>query len=182
MIFNVSDKDTMRKLNPVLNELSDFDKLTDDAIRLACYMYDYDSPFRHLPEEGEVRMNAIKRDVKRFSEKTEAHWDKFEKGKGMYTRAARAVKKLQYDQDVELYISYCEQLAGWQNIMSKPDKSDKEVDQAIKIAKEIIGFLDVKKQMEIKLGKRIDDSVKERIKASTIEMFMDSWDGKRDTL
>lgn len=181
MIFKLNDKDTVRKLNPHINELKGFLHIKDDAIRLAIYMYDYESPFRYLPEEGDARMNAIRREVVKFKDYSDDRWERVNAG-GSFTKAARMIKSLIYDDEIELYISYCNQLASWAALLNKKDKSDKEQDQAIKIAKDMLSLIDVKKEMELKLGKRIDDGVKDRIKQSTIELFMEEWDGDYDSV
>ena len=162
MIFKISDKDFFRDNSEALL-FPEFKKVGSPAMKYIILVYGYDSPLREMPIDDRKTRAAELAGVQKFSEKDktmQSYNDLIEVRKPNVRDAITTFQSLQFDFDKDLLLAYEDQLTEFKALMRNKDKSDKQLDQALKVSDKILKLIDVRNEIIKKLSLRSgEDSV-----------------------
>lgn len=180
MIFTVTDKDFFKE-NPWAKGIPEFIKLEDREMKYIALVYDYKSPLVRgkLPlQERKTRAIEIagfESTPKGRPSKQET--DLIEVRTQEIHEAIKRYKDLQFDEDLDTLEAYSELIEEFKETMRKKGKEDKEIDRALKIAKEYPGLVELKKSLAEKLSIKLDESSQDEIEdeeSSAIEDYFNN--------
>jgi predicted RNase H-like nuclease (RuvC/YqgF family) len=150
MIFKISkDKDFFEE-NPSAGWIEEFKKCSSEEMKYVILVYSYDTPLRTLAAEQRKHRALEYIGLTRMAN---GKWDKQTDMliTNQVQRVRNAILKLREitrDEDKETLESYDEQLDQFRSLLRKRDKTDKEMDQAMKISKEFPAFLENRKKVQ----------------------------------
>lgn len=178
MVFKITNKDFFED-NPSAKWINEFNQCTSDQMKYVLFVYAYDTPFRKLSTEDRKHRAlteiGIKKDGNRRFPTT---WRKVMANEIPQVRnAIMKLREITRDDDSETLEAYDAQLDQFRALMRKPNKSDKEVDQAMKIAKDFPSFLENRKKvmeiLELRQDEVFTDEDEVDNEFSTVEEFLD---------
>jgi hypothetical protein len=178
MIFKISkDKDFFDE-NPSALWIKEFKDCSSEEMKYVVLCYSYDSPFRTLPSEQKKikSLDAIGISRMASGKFPKEYVDIMENKIQRVRNAILKLRDITRDEDKETLEAYDEQLDQFRALMRKRDKSDKEMDQAMKISKEFPSFLENRQRVKEILDIR-DDSSQQGLEQqseefSTVEDFL----------
>ena len=87
-------------------------------------------------------------------------------------KAIKIYQSLQYDEDMETYLAFREQIRQYKEFLNKKNKTIQEYDKSMKIMKMMAAAIEMAKELRISLGideKEAKEMLKDR-KVSTIDL------------
>lgn len=148
MIFRLSDKEFFKD-NPEAKSIDSFLKLGDQGMKYICLVYGYNSPLRKMDmterKKKAVHNCGFKPTPKGRPSKLQT--DLMEVRGLLVKKALAEYMEIQFDADRDLLLAYDEQVDEFKALMRSKDKSDKQLDQALKIAEKLPKLLETRKQL-----------------------------------
>lgn len=149
MIFRLSDKEFFKD-NPEAKSIKQFLDLGDQGMKYMCLVYGYNSPLRKMEmidrKHKAVANCGFKPTPKGRPSKLQT--DLMEMRSSIVKKAYTEYMELQFDADRDLLSAYDEQINEFKCLMRNREKSDKQLDQALKIAEKLPKLLETRKQIQ----------------------------------
>ena len=157
MLFKVSKKDFFID-NKEAGVIPAFESIGSTGMKYISLVYDYESPLRML-QLDERKRRAL--EYAGFKPTPKGRPSKIEKElverkEGNASTAIRLYLELQFDADKDLLQAYNEQIEEFKDLMRNREKSDKQLDQALKISKELPNLLKIRDEIKEILNVRAD--------------------------
>jgi hypothetical protein len=165
MFYKVTQED-VRKDNPSIDAVAEFNECTSAELKYMLLVYDYETPFRELDVAARKNRAAITAGYKlnkqgKHTKKTQEMID------GVVPHlaiATRVFMKLQKDIDREAMVAYNQQIEQFINKSKEEKVSDKDWELALKITDKLPKLLQSRKEIQDVLGLRgmeIEDDLEE---------------------
>ena len=177
MFYKVTQED-VRKDNPSIDAVTEFNECTSAELKYMLLVYDYETPFRELDVAARKNRAAIQAGYTvdkngKHKKKTQEMLD------GLVPHlliATRVFMKLQKDIDREAMVAYNQQIEQFINKSKEEKVTDKDWELALKITNQLPKLLQARKEIQDLLGLRgmeIEDDLDEidhDIQLSTLDM------------
>lgn len=167
MIFKIEHGKAVKKTNPDLSSIEEFEALNDQGLRYVFLMYDYESPYSRMP------FNARKKEVLEacgLGKKNSAN-SFFKRSKGKLEEAIKVFKTLQYSPEFETLEAMKLQVEQWNELLAKPDKTDKEMALSAKVFDSMPEYSKRIKEQEELVGHRESSESSEEAEMTTLEKY-----------
>jgi len=180
MLFKITEGDFFED-NPDAISIPEFSFCNSKEMKWVCMVFDYKSPIRQMPIDKRMVKAAYVAGYKNVPDNAGKNYQISPK----LSRAISVYKEIQFDEDQENLLAYNSQLSQYRELLTKREKSDKEIDQSLKIMKEmptlqakrkeLISILDLRD--EIVIEEKDPEEREESL--STLDIInMEEYDGK----
>jgi hypothetical protein len=180
MIFKISkDKDFFEE-NPSALWIKEFKECTSNEMKYVVLCYSYDTPLRTLSADQKKIKSLDIIGVVRMANGTfpKEYIEIMENRVQRVRNAILKLREITRDEDKETLESYDEQLDQYRALMRKRDKTDKEMDQAMRISKELPTFLEnrekIKEILQIRDSSAIGSTESSIDEFSTLEEYLEN--------
>lgn len=163
MIFKIEKGKTVLESNPEIQNFPNMGRCSDRNLRWLFFVYDYETPLRKLPIEERKEKAA---DLVGFKREPTGRFDKNARNVIQFkieglSDALAEFNSIQYDQEKDLIKGYETQIDDAIQLMKKQNKSDKDWANLIKINKELPSIIKTKKELELQVGYRTEETTTE---------------------
>lgn len=161
MLFKVSSKTDIFKLNPELSSIPEFEKLTPRQMTYVVLATDYKSPFRKLTAEDRRTKAALTAGYKyeKDGKSLDMNARNLINGKtGSVEAAIKKYKSLQKDEDYETLLSVSNLIKQVRDLNNRDNMSVTELEKAVKLSLSLDKLVETKKKIEELLDMREDEA------------------------
>lgn len=178
MLFRVNADEPIRNTNENIDSVPEFLPCNDKTLKYVFLMYDYDSPYARQPHD--MRKDLVLAALQYVKPETIKSF--FRRNKDNIEAATRAFNKMQYNAEFEALISLKIQLDQWNDLLRKPEKTEKEQALVLKIADKLPDYMKRVKEIEEIVGyrERFEEDDESLQKTALEEYLEDKW--KKDTM
>jgi hypothetical protein len=161
------NKHPLRDVNDNIDAVPHFRDCTDILLRYVFLMWDYNSPYRKIPVENRKKhvMMVMGIPEKEYGSFVSDNYEQIHV-------ATKEFNRQQFDIEFEALVACRAQIASWNELLKKEEKSDKEEALAFKVFDKLPDYMKRLKTLEEIVGEREVMADDEQSEETTLEMVL----------